>query len=54
MWGVERDHKVSLDGQGMHGESITVAFYASLLVAVESPHVAVRKIRLSLSEVWWG
>ena len=41
MWGVERDHRASVGRPGVLGESLAVAFWASSVVSVVSPRVAV-------------
>ena len=41
MWGVERDPRASLGRRGARGDGLVVVFWASLVVAAESPRVAV-------------
>ena len=41
MWGVERDPGASLGRRGARGDGLVVVFWASLVVAAESPRVAV-------------
>ena len=41
MWGVDRDHRASLGRRGAQGDGLVVVFWTSLVVAAESPRVAV-------------
>ena len=41
MWVVERDPRASLGRRGARGDGLVVVFWASLVVATESPRVAV-------------